>query len=70
MPNNSNPNVVKIIIDEEGHIPLIVRQSMAFLAASLGVEQFPAAFGRVADDAGFSSDETVEGESKETSVRS
>src|SRR6516165_9620269 len=61
MPDDSDANVVKIIIGEDGHIPLLIRQSMAEIAAGLAVEQFPTAFGRVADRAGVSRDEMVEG---------
>ena len=46
MPEDSDANVVKIVIHEEGCIPLIVRQSMAEIATGLGIEQFPTAFGR------------------------
>src|SRR5262249_4694949 len=61
MPENSDANVVKIVIHEERCIPLIVGQSMAEVATGLGVEQFPPAFGRVADGVGVSGDEMVEG---------
>jgi hypothetical protein len=49
MPEDSDSNVVKIVIDEERCIPLIVRQSMAEVATGFSIEQFPTAFGRVAD---------------------
>jgi hypothetical protein len=51
------PILSKIIVSEDGHITLIVRQSMAKIAAALGIEQFPTAFGRVADSVCVSSDE-------------
>jgi hypothetical protein len=41
MPEDADANVVKIVIHEEGCIRLIVRQSVAELATSLTVEQFP-----------------------------
>ena len=49
------------VVGEDGYIPLTVRQSMAEVAAGLGIEQFPAAFGRVAYGVGVSSHELVEG---------
>src|SRR5258706_13263598 len=61
MPEDSDPNVVKIIIHEKSLMPLIVRQSMTFATAGLGVEQFPTVFGRLADGAGVSCDEMVIG---------
>jgi hypothetical protein len=51
MPEDSDPNVVKIIIHEKSLVPLIVRQGMAFVTAGLGIEQFQTAFGGVADGA-------------------
>jgi hypothetical protein len=44
MAENSDADVMKIVISEDSDIPLFVRQSMAQVAAGLGVEQFPAAF--------------------------
>src|SRR5260370_18120448 len=61
MPEDSEPNVVKIIIHEKSLMPLIVRQGMAFVTAGLGIEQFQTTFGRVADGAGLSRDEMVVG---------
>src|SRR6266403_1391041 len=51
---------MKIVVDEEGCIPLILGQSMAEVTTSLGIEQFPTAFGRVADGVCTSRDEMVE----------
>src|SRR5260370_21937985 len=61
MPEDSDPNVVKIIIHEKSLMPLVVRQSMAFVTAGLGIEQFQTTFGRVAEGAGVSRDEMVVG---------
>src|SRR5262249_34273487 len=61
MPQDSDANVMKIVIDEERRVRLIVGQSMAEEATGLGVEQLPPAFGRVADGVGVSADEMVEG---------
>ena len=61
MPEDSDANIVKIVISEDGYIPLLVRQSMAEITAGLGIEQFPTAFGRVADRVCIASDEMVEG---------
>src|SRR6266481_8987812 len=60
MPEDSDANVMKIVIDEEGGIPLVLRQGMAELTTGLGIEQFPTAFGRVADGVCLSRDEMVE----------
>src|SRR6266478_6218840 len=57
MPEDSDSNVVKIVIHKEGWIPLIVRQSMAEVATGFSIEQFPTAFGRVADGVGLAGDE-------------
>jgi hypothetical protein len=59
MPEDSNPDIVKIVIGEDGDIPMIVRQRMAEIATRLGIEQFPTALGRVADGIGVSSDEMI-----------
>jgi len=48
MPEDADANVVKIVVHEEGCIRLIIRQSVAELATSLTVEQFPTALGRIA----------------------
>src|ERR1700758_1468616 len=61
MPEDADANVVKIVIHKEGWIWLIVRQSVAEVATSLAVEQFPTALGRIADGVGGSGDEMVEG---------
>src|ERR1700761_4406448 len=60
MPEDSDANVMKIVVDEEGCIPLILGQSMAEVTTSLGIEQFPTAFGRVADGVCISRNEMVE----------
>jgi hypothetical protein len=59
MPEDPDTNVVKIAVDEEGCIPLILGQNVAEVAAGLGIEQFPTAFGRVADGVCLSHDEMV-----------
>src|SRR5262249_59648940 len=59
VPQDADADVVKIIVHEERRIPMIVRQSVAAIAAGLGVEQFPAALGRFADGVRFSGDEMV-----------
>ena len=61
MPEDTDANVVKVVIHEEGYVPLIVRQSMAEVATGFGIEQFPTAFGRVADGVCLSRDEMIEG---------
>ena|SRR6516162_971390 len=61
MAEDSDADVVKIVIHQEGRIRLIVRQSMAEVATGLGVEQFPTALGRVADGVGVSSYEIYPG---------
>jgi hypothetical protein len=43
---------------------VILRQSMAEIATSLGIEQFPTAFGRVTDGVRLSGDEMIEGRIK------
>src|SRR5260370_8026900 len=48
MPEDSDTNVVKIVIHKEGWIPLIVRQSMAEAPTAFIIKQFPTAFGRAA----------------------
>ena len=60
MPEDSDTNVMKIVVDEEGCIPLIFRQGMAELTTGLGIEQFPTAFGRIADGVCLARDEMVE----------
>jgi len=47
MPEDSDSNVVKIVVGENGDIPLIVRRSMTEVTAGLGIEQLPAAFCRI-----------------------
>src|ERR1700683_3207652 len=61
MADNSDTNVVKIVIDEESCISLIVRQRMAEVTAGLRIEQFPPALCRVADGVCLSRGEMVEG---------
>jgi hypothetical protein len=61
MAEDADTNVVKIVIHEEGCIPLIVRQSVAEVATSLTIEQFPTVLCRVTDGIGVSGDEMVEG---------
>src|ERR1700747_3195479 len=61
MPEDADANVVKIVIHKEGCIELIVRQSVAEVATSLTVEQFPTALGQIADGVGVAGDEMVEG---------
>ena len=58
MPEDSDANVMKIVVDKEGCIPLILGQSMAEVATGLGIEQFPTAFGRVPDGVCISRDES------------
>ena len=59
MPENTDANVMKIVVDEEGCIWLIVRQRMAEVTTGLGIEQIPTALGRVADGVCLSCDEMV-----------
>src|ERR1700758_5105896 len=61
VPDDSDANVMKIVVDKEGCIPMILRQSMAEVATSLGIEQFPTALGRVTDGVCLSRDEMIEG---------
>jgi hypothetical protein len=61
MSEDSDADVMKVIVGKRRYIALVVRQGMAEVAAGLGIEQFPAAFGRVADSIGVPGDETVEG---------
>src|SRR6476659_3172535 len=61
MPEDSDANIVKIVIGEDRYIPPFVRQSMAEVAAGLAIEEFPTPFGRVADSVCVSGDEMVEG---------
>src|ERR1700756_3871231 len=49
MPEDSDSNVMKIVVDEKCCIPLILRQSMAEVTTGLGIEQCTTVFGRVAD---------------------
>jgi hypothetical protein len=60
MPEDSDANVMKIVVDGEGCIPLILGQRMAEVTTGLGIEQFPTAFGRVADGVCLSRDKMVE----------
>src|SRR5712671_7155772 len=60
VPEDSDADVMKIIISEDGYISLVLRQSMAQVAGGLGIEQFPTAFGRAADGVCVSSNEMVE----------
>jgi hypothetical protein len=46
VPEDADADVVKIIVHEKRRIPMIVRQSVAAIAAGLAVEQFPAALRR------------------------
>src|SRR6266403_522222 len=60
MSEDSDAYVMKIIISEDSYVSLVVRQCMAQVTAGLGIEQFPTAFGRVADCVCVSSNEMVE----------
>jgi hypothetical protein len=42
MPDDTDADIVKVIVREIGNVPLGFRQSMAFVAAGLAVEEFPA----------------------------
>ena len=59
MPDDFDADVMKIIISEDGDILLFLRQSVAQIAAGLGVEQFPATLGLVADGVVVSGDEMI-----------
>src|SRR6516162_321165 len=61
MPEDSDANVVKIVVNKKSRIPLIIRQSMAKETTGLAIEQLPTAFSRLADDVYLSCDEMVEG---------
>ncbi len=60
MPDDADANIVKVVIHEIGDIPLGVGQRMTFIAATLGVEEFPAAFGIVVDRVRVTRDEMIE----------
>src|SRR5208283_2358744 len=57
--DDSNANVVKVVVCEVGGVPLFFRQCMAFVAASFGVEQFPASLGGLTDCVLVTSDEAI-----------
>src|SRR5271157_4856522 len=60
MPNDSDTDVMKIVVGKDRDIPLIVRQSVAQVAAGLCVERFPATLSRVANGVFVSRDEMIE----------
>src|SRR5262249_46584503 len=52
---------MKVVVREVGHVPLVFRQRVTFVAAGTGVEQLPAAHGGVIDGVPFAGDEVIEG---------
>jgi len=60
MPEDSDADVMELVIGEDGYISLIFRQSVAQVAPGLGVEQLPTTFGRIVDGVWVSRDEIVE----------
>src|ERR1700693_348257 len=55
--DDADADVMKLVVGEGGHVPLIFRQGVAFIAASLGVEQIPTVLCRGIDCVLVSCDE-------------
>ncbi len=60
VPDDPNADVVKVVVAEVGDVPLGLGQRMAFVAAAMGVEKLPAAFGRIVNGVLVTSDEMIE----------
>jgi hypothetical protein len=58
--NDANADVVKIIVGNGRDISLLFGQSVAFIAASLGIEQLPAAFCSIVDRIVIARNEVIE----------
>jgi len=70
MPEDLDANVVKIIIHEEGYIPLMSVKAMAEVATGLGVETFPTTSSRLLMAFASPAMKWSKGESNDASVRS
>jgi hypothetical protein len=43
VPDDADADVMKVIVRKRCNVPLLFRQRVAFIAATLGVEKLPAA---------------------------
>jgi hypothetical protein len=46
---DADADVMKVIVRKRCNVPLLFRQRVAFIAATLGVEKLPAALRRIVD---------------------
>src|SRR5262249_54280347 len=59
--DDTDADVMKVVVHEERDIPLVLRQRVTLVAAAAGVEELPAALGRVIDGVPVAGDEVIEG---------
>jgi hypothetical protein len=57
--DDADADVMKVIVRKERGVPLVFRQRMAFVAAGTGVEELPAALGRIIDSVFVAGDEAI-----------
>jgi hypothetical protein len=58
MADDSDADIVEVVVGKDRDVALIVGQSVAQIAARLGVERIPSALGRIADRVLIAGDET------------
>ena len=59
--DDADADVVKVIVREGCDVPLLFRQRVAFIAATLGVEKLPAALRRIVDGIPIACNEVIKG---------
>ena len=57
--DDSDADVVKVVIDKVRDVPRRFRQRMAFIATTAGVKDLPAALGRFIDRVGVTGNEVI-----------
>ena len=61
VPDDADADVMKVIVRKQCDVSLGLRQRMAFIAAGTGVEEIPAAHGRIIDSVLVTGDEAIKG---------
>jgi hypothetical protein len=70
VPDDTDADVVKVVIREEGDVPLGFRQRVTFIATRLAVKELPAVLGRFVDGVIPPAMKRSKGESNDSCVRS
>ena len=68
--DDADAYIMKLIVGKGCNVSLLLRERVAFVATSLGIEQLPAAFCRIVNGIPITRNEMSNGESNENCVRS